>query len=95
MSEPDTPKGIVAVLVDHDGREIANASDFAPFNPAGFTLREAQEQRARRALCGAVMRALAAPSLCDAIEPHIAERIVDAMRPKGFRVLIIPIGHDE
>ena len=89
------PLGIVAMLVDRDGREIATASDFKREAPGGYTLRQGQQYRAKMALCGAVMRALASPRLSDAIDNYTAERIVEGMQKQGCRIIIIPIGHKE
>lgn len=88
-----TPPGIVAVLIDKTGREVANASCFDRSTPGGFTLAEAQESRCRRKLAGAVMFALASPLLADNIDAHTAEGIVRAMCNSGCRVVVIPVGH--
>ena len=90
-----TPKGVVAVLIGRDGREVAHAGQFGLSAPAGYTSREFQETMARRALAMETMRALASPLLSDAIDAYDAERILRAMCEKGCRVAICPIGWDE
>lgn len=93
MDKTTPPPGIVAVLIDKTGREVANASCFDPGAPAGFSLAEAQESRCRRKLAGAVMFALASPLLADNIDIYTAETIVRAMCNAGCRVVVIPVGH--
>jgi hypothetical protein len=88
-----TPKGVVAVLVGPDGRELAHAAEFGAGAPAGFTPREFQESCARRALAMATMRALASPLLSDAIESYTADQILRAMCNRGCRIVVVPIGH--
>jgi hypothetical protein len=89
------PKGMVAVLVGSDGREIANAADFNGGRPAGFSQREAQESRARRQLALVTMDTLASPQLTKAIDLYTAEQIVRRMCDQhGCRVVIVPVGHD-
>lgn len=92
---PRTPKGVVAVLVNSDGREVANAAEFGASAPSGFTRQEFQESQARRALALAAMRALASPLLSDAVDAYTAEGIVRAMCNRGCRVVIVPVGYDE
>lgn len=92
---PRTPKGVVAVLVGADGCEIANTADFDAGKPAGFSQRDAQESRARRALAMATMEALASPRLTQAIDVYTAEQIVRRMCDQhGCRVVVVPVGHE-
>ncbi len=88
-------QGVVIALVGPDGRHIAHATCFERGAPAGFNMREAQESRARRALGGEVMHALASPLLADAISHYHAEQIVSAMCERGCKTVMIPVGHDE
>ena len=90
-----TPKGIVAVLVGPDGRELANASNFGGGGPAGISQRERQESRACRSLALAAMAALASNILSAAISNYMAEQILCEMCQKGCRILIVPIGYDD
>ena len=90
-----TPKGIVAVLVGPDGRELANVSNFGGGGPAGISQRERQESRACRSLALAAMSALASNILSAAISSYMAEQILCEMCQKGCRILIVPIGYDD
>ena len=92
---PRVPKGVVAILVGSDGREIANAAEFSAGAPAGFSRQDFQESQARRALAMAAMRALASPLLSDAIETYTAENIMRTMCNQVCRVVIVPVGYDE
>lgn len=89
------PKGVVAVLIGSDGREVTHAAAFGMSAPAGFKPREFQESRARRDLAMAAVRDLASPLLANAIDQYIAEQIMRAMCNNGARVAICPIGWDE
>ena len=89
------PKGVVAVLVGPDGRELANASNFGGGGPAGISQREAQESKARRSLALATMVSLASHIMSDAISSYMAEQILCEMCQKGCRILIVPIGYDD
>lgn len=92
---PRVPKGVVALLVSSDGREIANACDFDTGTPAGFSRQEAQESRARRALALATMNALASPRLVEAIDAYTAERIMRTMcDERGCRVVVVAVGYE-
>lgn len=92
----EAPKGVIAVLIGPDGREVANAADFGGGGPAGFSQKETQTMRAKQRLSHATMKALASPLLSNAIDTYQAERLVDEMcRTGGCRVLTIPTGYDE
>jgi hypothetical protein len=92
---PRAPKGVVAVLMAPDGRELANAAEFGGGAPAGFSRQDFQESIARRSLALATMRALASPIMSDAIEMYTADGIVRAMCSRGCRVVIVQIGYHE
>lgn len=89
------PKGVVAVLVASDGREIANATDFNSGFPGGFSQQEAQKTRARRMLSLKTMRELASPLLSKSINEYDAERILQHMCENGCRVIVVPIGYSD
>ena len=89
------PQGMVAILIDKKGREIANATNFDEGAHGGFTQQEAQGIRAKQRLAYAVVRKLASPLLADAIDEYTAERIMGLMRDNcGFQLMIVPIGYD-
>lgn len=83
MSTTKQPSGVVMTLSSPDGRVIAHAADFDLSNPAGFSVREAQESRCRRQLSIEVVRAMASPLLSDAVDYYIADQIVARMRNNG------------
>lgn len=92
---PRTPQGVVAVLLGPDGRDLANASSFCRSGPAGFSAREFQEIQARRALSLAAVSALASPTMANALDSYLAEKIISAMCDHGCRVVVLPVGHDQ
>lgn len=92
---PRTPKGVVAVLVGPDGRELANAADFSPSGPAGFSAREFQEMQAKRALALAAVAGLSSPTMANALDAYLAEQIMRAMCNRGCRVMVLPVGHEQ
>ena len=88
--------GVVLVFIDEKGHAIAHAADFEPQAPGGFTLREGQMHRARRALSFAVCNAYASPMLVRGMEPYDCERIVERLcRVHGCTVHEITVGHDD
>jgi hypothetical protein len=90
-----TPKGVVAVLVGPDGRELANAADFSRGAPAGFSPLQYQESQARRALALAAVAGLSSPEMAGAVDTYLAEQIMRAMCNQGCRVMTLPVGHDK
>lgn len=92
---PRVPKGVIAVLLDPNGRELANAAEFGSGGPVGLSLHDFQESLARRSLALATMRAMASPILSAAIDIDAADAIVRAMCNRGCRVFIVPVGYDE
>ena len=92
--EQKTPPGIVAILIDKNGKQISNATDFQTGFPAGFTQREMQECRARSYLAINVIKALSSPFLSDAIPQYEAEQIMQNMCRNGCSIIIVPIGYD-
>lgn len=93
MEKENVPQGIVAVLVDNAGREIANATDFDLCHPGGFTLRQTQEIRARENLAMTAVRNLSSPILSGAITRDKAELILRNMCLNGCKVIIVPVGY--
>jgi len=89
------PKGVVAVLMGPEGRELADACDFSRSGPAGFSAREFQEMQAKRALALAAVAGLSSPALANAVDAYMAEQIMRAMCNRGCRVVLIPVGYDE
>jgi len=88
--------GVVMLLVGPDGHVWASVSDFSRAGYGGFTLAQAQEIRAGRALAYAYLRAVAHPHIAEAVEPMEAERIVaDVCRKHGHKVVTKLIGHDD
>jgi myo-inositol-1-phosphate synthase len=94
MSDNCTPQGIMAILVDSKGREVAHAADFNLGGPGGFSQQEAQRFRAKRILASSVIKNLSSPLLADAIEGYDAEKIMNKMCEGGCNLMIVPIGYD-
>lgn len=90
-----TPKGVVAVLVGPDGRELANAADFSRGAPAGFSSLQYQDALARRALALNAVARLSSSTMAGAVDMYLAEQIMHAMCNKGCRVMTLPVGHDK
>lgn len=88
-------KGIVALFIGKDGRVITSVNDFSPGGYGGFSLPESQKIRAKRSLAYEVMRDLASPLICEAIDAYDAEKILNALCSRcGCRVEIIVVGHE-
>lgn len=83
------PPGVVAVYISGN-RVIAHAASFEPNKPGGFTVLEAQKQRAKQRLAVEVVKALASPTLYEGWATYDYERLMDKM---AGAVKLIPIGH--
>jgi hypothetical protein len=95
MTKNETvPQGVVAILIDKKGREIANATDFNDGAPGGFTQKDAQTLRAKRMLALRVVRALVSPILCEVIQDYEAERMLNNLCENGHKMVIVPIGYE-
>jgi hypothetical protein len=89
------PKGVVAVMVGPDGREVCSVSHFGLDKPGGFELLEAQKHYAKVFLNGAVIRAMCSDDIAAVVRDYDAEQIVRALcEKKGYKVHMISIGHE-
>lgn len=89
-------KGVVAVFVGPDGREIASVSDFSTDGYGGFTMRQAQEHRIRYAVADAVAERFASTEFTKHLDNYQRRQVLDAMtRDGGYKLHIIPIGYDD
>lgn len=97
MAETDSvPSGVVAILTRSDGHVVATAPDFDRSHPGGFSLREAQTARARRALANETVRTLCSLDIADVMRGYEAERLIEELvRVKGYRVTVMPLGPEE
>ena len=94
-NEKKIPQGIVAILVDKNGKRIADSSDFQTGFPAGFTQREIQECRAKSSLAMYAVKVLSSTILSDAISQYEADQILRNMCRAGCNIIIVPIGYDD
>jgi hypothetical protein len=89
-------RGIVMVLIAPDGRAVANATSFETSTPGGFSLRQAQELRAQRALAAAAINAFCSPVIAEAMDEFDREEVLRALvSRKGYRIETIAVGHDD
>lgn len=94
LHQTATPKGVVGVFTDKEGRVIASVSDFDMSGYGGFSLLEAQKLRVRKDLSREVIRKYCSWAITEAIEPYDCEQIVRRLVEKGARVTVIPVGHE-
>ncbi len=98
VQEKIAPSGIVVLITDSVGREMAHAGDFDRAGYGGFTLADAQTMRAKAAALRDLMHRLANEDLANAIiSSHTIERVYEEMaRKAGFRMHIVNVGgkHD-
>lgn len=93
-----TPKGVTVVLIDPQGRAVADATDFQGGGAAGISRKEAQTWRAKRACAadyikGACNGHLSAVLLDGYPGPEeIVRKLVEKV---GYRVHVIEHGYDE
>lgn len=85
-------QGIVAIYINENGKVVADAADFNRSCPGGYTLREAQEFRAKQNLSFAVIRAYCSDTVVNSLESYECESIV---RKLPGKISIIPIGYEE
>lgn len=88
MTNDAIPSGVSAIFVA-DGRVIAHVADFNRSTPGGYTLREAQESRARMQLARAVVKELSSPLLYEHLDAYDCEQI---LRKIPGKVHVMAIG---
>ena len=87
-------RGVVAVLTSQQHGVVVSVSDFDESGYGGFTLREAQEHRARRGLAFAMVRAYCSNVILDVMDPYDCEQMLRKLERKGsHKVTLIPVGH--
>ena len=92
MSE--TPKGVVAVFVGPDGRQIASVSDFNQNGYGGFSLEEAQTSRVKDSIASAVADMLCSSAFTKHLDNYRKREVLSQMQTRdGYHLHIIPIGH--
>jgi hypothetical protein len=87
----DSPRGVVGIYTDVRGNVIASTSDFADDKPDGTRLAEAQEWRAKDALCRAVVNAYCSQVVYNALGAYECAQIVYKLDGK---MTFIRIGHE-
>lgn len=91
-----TPKGVIAIFTDEEGRVIATSADFNADRPGGFKMIEAQRSRATRGLAWKVVEAYASPNLTRAISEYEREQIVRTLQNQHkCKVTISPVGYSD
>lgn len=88
-------KGVLAIFIDPEGNVIASAADFDGTVSAGFTLAEAQEYRAKRALTREVLHAYCSDRIVPRISDHLAVQVVENLIRSGWKRQIVAIGHPD
>lgn len=90
----EVPKGVVAVFVGPDGREIASVCDFDQSGYGGYTMQEAQTHRIRDAVARAVAEQLCSSEFTKHIDGYQRQKVMQAMIDRGgYRLHIIPVGY--
>lgn len=96
MVDPtSTPKGVVAIAADADGRVIASVSDFETERLSGDTVAQSQAYRANYILMGAVARACCNPDFAQAIETYHLDSIRKNLKKAGWRFTTVKICHEQ
>lgn len=73
----DEPKGVVACFINEDGRVISSVSDFGLDVYGGYTTKEAQKYRVKRALASAVANAYCSPDYIRSLADYLMVEILD------------------
>jgi predicted glycosyltransferase len=79
MADEAALAGVTAVYL-YEGRVLAHASDFHRSRPGGYTMREAQEYRAKQRLAIEVVRALSSQALFENLDAYDCEQILRKMK---------------
>lgn len=88
-----TPKGVIVLLIAPEGSICAQGVDFDPFAPAGFTVAEAQEQRARSKLTSDLMKNCCTDDFAACIDPVAVDKTIERMiLHMDYRIEIIRTG---
>lgn len=95
MSEK-AAKGVVAILTGPDGYVWATVTDFDRSGYGGFSMQEAQEYRAKRALAWEFVRKACSDVIVKAMDEYQCDRIIsNVCSQQGFTRTILPIGYEE
>lgn len=95
MSKTIQP-GVMAILTNDKGVVVAHAATFDGNRPGGFKLLEAQKHYARERLANEFIRKWTTEDIAEVMRGYDAEQIIENLcRRKGYRVELLPIGHDE
>ena len=90
------PKGIVCLITDKNGREMAAATDFDTSGYGGFTLQEAQTIRAKDAVYRKLIHNLCSADMANAIGSHYSQQIFQQMQhTAGYTLHTIKIGYED
>lgn len=91
----DKRKGVVAVFVSDHGATAVSA-DFDNSGYGGFSLKEAQEMRAKKSMVMAVVDMYCSPDFARAIDSYAAQEIVRKLCAEHkCKIEISYIGHKE
>lgn len=87
------PPGVVMILVNATGREVAVSADFGETRYGGFDLRASQEMRAKKALARKFIDDYCSPDIAAAIPQRRAEDIVgELVVARQWRRHVVAIG---
>lgn len=90
------PKGVVAVFIDDRGNIISSVSEFARDGIGGYTLREAQEYRAKEFLSAKIARAYCSDQWLRGMDSHRFREVMNQLiRQHGCKLEIIEVGYGE
>lgn len=95
-AETEDPPGVVMVLVNADGREVASAAYFGRNCPGGFRLLEAQKHYCRERLATETVARLCAFDVRDVMGSYDAEALVRKLcDQKKYQLHTIIVGHPD
>ncbi|RAI36900.1 hypothetical protein [Rhodoplanes roseus] len=93
-SAPNTPPGVVAIVMAEDGHVIATATDFHREAPGGFELWDGQRMRAAKEAQWKAIDALCSPVVSKALDDYTTEQVFRKMQEKNnVRIVLIALGH--
>lgn len=87
--------GVVAILVNKEGRVICAVSDFETGGYGGFTLEQAQKIRCDKRMAREAIDEYSSRDLADNLDQGTKDRILSDLLRNGFTIHYETIGHKQ
>jgi len=96
VSDQPEPQGVIAILTGPDGHVYAVGTDFSTSYPSGYSIKEAQERRAKRMMADLFIEKYCLTLIAKAMSNNTADQIIaNLCQRDGFRRTVKYIGYPE